>query len=204
MIFQPRIVIVVSGRWDVSGEKIMANTRGGALGLLLFVTAALVYGQIDLPSLPGAGQTLTRQQQKVLEVWLSRHSEYRIAKDEDCVCPDDIKQIRTGSGGAWKAVPGYHPYVATGDFNSDGQEDFAVAVVERSKNQNGFALLVFNGPFKSEAAPPAFIKEGLDLTYRGLFYGPPRPKPYRLVVGRFESDTGSVLTPHGRTYKFDE
>ena len=183
----------------------MASIRG-ALGLLFFMTAALVYGQTNLPSpaLPRSGHTLTQQEQRVLEGWLSRHLQYRVAKDEDCACPDDIKQIRTGSGGVWKAVADYHPYVATGDFNGDGQEDFAAAVVERSKDQNNFALLVFNGPFKSETASPSFIKEGLDLMYRGLFYGPPRPKPYRLVVGRFESDTGSVLVPDGRSYRLDE
>ncbi len=181
----------------------IVGTRG-ALGSLLFMTA-LVCGQTDLlsPASTRSGRTLTQQEQKVLEAWLSRHPEYRIAEDEDCACPDDIRQMRAGSGGVWKAVADYRPYVATGDFNGDGQEDFAVVVVERSKKRSNFTLLVFNGPFESETVSPAFIKSGLDLMYRGLFYGPPRPKPYRLVVGRFESDTGSVLVPHGRGYRLD-
>src|SRR2546422_7028023 len=49
--------------------------------------------------------------------------------------------------------------------------------------RSNFALVVFNGPFKSETASPAFIQSGLDLRYSGLFYGPPRPKPYRLLLG---------------------
>jgi len=173
-----------------------------ALGLLFLIMASLGYGQSDDPlRVPPVRYTLTQQEQTVLQNWLSQHPEYRVAEDGDCECADDIKQMRAGDGGVWKAVPDYHPYAATGDFNSDGQQDFAVAVIKRSKAKNNFALLVFNGPFPLGSASPAFIREGLDLTYRGLFYGPPRPRPYRLVVGRFESDTGSVLVPHGRTYK---
>ena len=150
-----------------------------------------------------SGHTLTAQEQKILQKWLAHHPEYRIATDEDCDCPDDIKQMKAGWGGAWKPVPDYHPYIGTGDFNGDGVEDFAVVVVERSKLENNFALVVFNGPFKLETASPAFIKSGLDLKYQGLTYGPPRPKPYRLLLGRFESDSGSLLIPHGRSYRIE-
>jgi hypothetical protein len=141
------------------------------------------------------GHTLTTQEQNVLKSWLTYHPEYRIATDEDCDCADDIKQMKAGWGGAWKPVPDYHPYIATGDFNSDGAEDFAVVVVDRSKKENNFALVVFNGPFKSETASPAFMRSGLDLKCQGLSYGPPRPKPYRLLLGRFESDSGVLLIP---------
>ena len=177
----------------------------GVRGLLLLMMTALIYGQTDLP--PSAsqrsGHTLTQLEQRVLQGWLSQHTDYRVATDADCECADDIKRMRSGSGGGWKAAPDYHPYVATGDFNGDGVEDFAVAVVERSKQENNFALLVFNGPFESEIVSPAFMKSNLELKYQGLFYGPPRPKPYRLLVGRFESDTGSLLLPHGRGYTLD-
>ena len=88
--------------------------------------------------------------------------------------------------------------------NGDGVEDFAVVLMDRSKQKNNFVLVVFNGPFKSESASPAFIKSGLELKYQGLAYGPPRPKPYRLLVGRFESDSGVVLIPHGYGYKLGD
>jgi len=143
---------------------------------------------------------LKAREQKVLESWLGHHPQYRIATDRDCDCAEDIEQMRAGLGGAWKPVPDYHPYTATGDFNGDGVEDFAVVVVEQSKQENNFALVVFNGPFESETASPAFMKSGLDLKYQGLFYGPPRPKPYRLLLGRFESDSGLLLVPRGRGY----
>lgn len=109
--------------------------------------------------------------------------------------------MKAGYGGNWKAVPDYHPYVATGDFNSDGVSDFAIIVIDGSKSAHNFTLLVFNGPFGSKPAAPAFVESGLDLRNEGLSFGPPRPKPYRLVVGPFESDNTWILFPSGHTYK---
>lgn len=149
-----------------------------------------------------SGHTLAAQEQKVLESWMAQHTEYRVATDQDCDCADDIKQMKAGWSGKWKPVLDYHPYVATGDFNGDGVEDFAVIVIDQSKQEKNFAIVVFNGPFKAEIASPAFFESGLDLKYQGMFYGPPRPKPYRLLVGRFESDSGGVLVPHGSSYKW--
>jgi hypothetical protein len=111
--------------------------------------------------------------------------------------------MRKGVGGQWKPVPDYQPYVATGDFNNDGDGDFAAVVVDTTKPiDKGFTLLVFNGPFttSSENAIPAFEKGGLNLQGAGLFFGPPRPQPHRLVVGRFESE-GMLLQPSGRSYR---
>jgi hypothetical protein len=163
---------------------------------------ALVCSALTVPA--WAGHTLTAQEQKVLQSWLAYHAEYRAATDEDCDCADDIQQMKAGFGGVWKPVSDYHPYAATGDFNGDGVEDFAVAVVDRSKQEKNFALVVFNGPFKLESASPAFLEAGLELRSYGLFYGPPRPKPYRLLVGRFESDSGSLLIPQGHGYRLGD
>lgn len=150
-----------------------------------------------------SGHTLTAQEEKVLKSWLAQHTEYRLATDGDCDCADDIKKTKVGSGGIWKPIPDYHPYIATGDFNSDGMRDFAVVVIDPSKREKNFALVVFNGPFESDTASPAFLKTALDLKYTGLFYGPPRPKPYRLLLSGFDSDSGSLLIPHGHGYKLD-
>lgn len=147
------------------------------------------------------GHTLTSQEQGTLTTWLARHPEFRVATDADCGCPEDIQKMKTGYGGNWTAVPDYHPYAATGDFNSDGVSDFAVVVITRSKSAQNFALIVFNGPFGSKAASPAFFQSGLDLRGQGLSFGPPRPKPFRLVVGPFESDNTAILVPQGRSYK---
>lgn len=159
---------------------------------------------IALPTAAWGGHALTSQEQEILGVWLTRHPQFRVATNGDCDCAEDIKQMKAGYGGSWTPVPDYHPYTATGDFNSDGVDDFAVVVVDRSKSTHNFALLVFNGPFGSNAVPPAFVESGLDLHGKGLFFGPPRPKPYRLVVGPFESDNTAILVPRGRTYKLGE
>jgi hypothetical protein len=150
-----------------------------------------------------SGHTLAPQDQKVLKDWLAKHREYRLATDEDCDCAGDIQDMKTGYGGKVKPIPDYHPYVATGDFNGDGVRDFAVVLIDRSKKEKNFALIVFNGPFDSDIASPAFMQSGLDLKYSGLSYGPPRPKPYRLLLGPFESDSGVLLIPDGRSYKLD-
>jgi len=93
---------------------------------------------------------------------------------------------------------GLSTIVASGDFNGDGQVDFAVVVLNQSKGKRQFTLLVFNGPFVSSEVAPAFVDSDLDLKGSGLFYGPPRPTPYRLAIGRFESE-GTTLLPHGAT-----
>lgn len=147
------------------------------------------------------GHTLTQGQQKILDAWLSQHPTYREATDADCDCSDDIQQMRTGYGGNWTPYSDYHPYAVTGDFNSDGATDFAVAVIDRSKSTNAFTLLIFNGPFGSKPAAPAYVESGLDLHGQGMSFGPPRPKPYRIVVGPFESDNTWILVPKGHSYK---
>ena len=162
-------------------------------------TAVLVLvGSLAIVPSASAGHTLTAGQQKVLASWLTTHPELRIATDADCKCDADIQQMKKGAGGIWGPVPDYHPYVATGDFNSDGTTDFAVVVIDNSKSVKNFELVVFNGPFGHQAKSPAFIQSGLDGG--ALFFGPPRPKPYRLVIGTFESE-GTILVPQHRTYR---
>jgi len=128
--------------------------------------------------------------------WLSQHKDYRLATDADCDCDEALIVVRKGSGGA--PVPNYHPYTATGDFNGDNSEDSAFVVVQKSGRSDGFALLIFNGP--SMASSPSFIEEGLELRGNGLVFGPPRPKPYRLVMGPLESE-GAILEPTGSGYE---
>jgi hypothetical protein len=100
------------------------------------------------------GHTLTAQEQEILKDWLAQHKQYRLATDEDCDCAGSIDDMKTGYGGKVKPIPNYHPYVATGDFNGDGVRDFAVVVIDRSKHEKNFTLVVFNGPFDSETASP--------------------------------------------------
>jgi hypothetical protein len=149
-----------------------------------------------------ASHTLNANQQRVINFWLQHHPEYRLATDNDCQCVDAIRRMRQGYGGIYKPVPDYHPYMVSGDFNGDGVLDFAVFVVNRRTRK--FKLLVFNGPFSYADVSPAFASEdgGFDAR-QAFFYGPPRPKPYRLLIGPFESDNSVLLIPNGQTYKYD-
>jgi hypothetical protein len=149
-----------------------------------------------------SGGTLTADQQKVIASWLVQQVNYRLATDADCNCPLDIKQMRDGYGDPRYALPDYHPFTATGDFNDDGAEDFAVALIDAKADADRFTLMVFNGPFSNGPVEPAFIKPGLDLRRDRLFYfGSHKPKPYRLMVGPFNSDSGFRLRPSGTTYR---
>jgi len=142
---------------------------------------------------------------QITQKWLGEHPGSRIATERDCGdCSEQIAAIRKGMGGAWKPVPGYQPYYSVGDFNGDGQRDFAVVVATQDKSPKHFILLVFNGPLDaSKPQKPAFVSEPMDLTEQGLFFGPPRPKPYRLLVGGFESE-GRLLLPKGKGYSWDQ
>jgi hypothetical protein len=167
---------------------------------MCFKQLALFY--FLLVALPAwCGHTLTKQEEKVLTLWLSQHPTYRAATDSDCDCSDDIEQMKGGYGGNWTPYPDYHPYVITGDFNNDRAMDFAADVIDSSRTAKNFTLLIFNGPFNSKKATPAYVKSGLDLRGQGMSFGPPRPKPYRIVVGPFESDNTWILVPKGHTYK---
>ena len=163
------------------------------------ITAALFASSVN----PGfAGQhTSTAAQKQVASYWVAKHPGYRIATDKDCACEEELHKIREeGYGGRWKPVPYYHPYTVAGDFNGDGELDFAVAVL-RTKVSHEFKILVFNGPIRLHEAPSVLEMDG-SIAGVGLFYGPPRPKPYRLVVSAFESE-GDVLVPKGRTYRVE-
>lgn len=139
-----------------------------------------------------------------LEAWLSAHPSYRIAIETDCTyCDNSIKDMRTKPYGDWKPLPDYQPYFTVGDFNSDSVDDFAVAVIDELKRDKKFRILVFNGPFNtSSLSKPAFVSGPIDLSNAGMFYGGPRPKPWRLLAGPFESE-GTLLVPQGKTYKWE-
>jgi hypothetical protein len=156
---------------------------------------------VSLVTTADAGHTLTARQSGVVASWLTTHSGFRVATSTDCACAEDIAEMRKGFGGRWKPVRDYAPYVATGDFNGDGQSDFAVVVIDVSRpREHSFVLLVFNGPSLSARRPPTFTQRDLDMRGKGLFFGAPRPKPHRLVVGVFESE-GAILQPVGSSYR---
>ena len=136
----------------------------------------------------------------LVESWLRKNPDFRVAIERDCGdCLEEITAIRRGMGGQWKAIPNYHPYYMVGDFNGDGVEDFAFVAVSKNMSKK-FKVIIFNGPFTDGAdQAPSFISNAMNMSGNGLFFGPPRPKPYRLIVGGFESE-GRLLLPKGAGY----
>ena len=140
------------------------------------------------------------EQKIVILNWLSKNSNLRLALDEDCRCQESLKAIRSETHESWKKNPNYHPYYIPGDFNNDQSEDVAIVAVEKT-NPAKSMLIIFNGPLgQPQSATPAFTSNKLS---GALFYGAPRPKPFRLVIGAFSSE-GVVLEPKAETYKADQ
>jgi hypothetical protein len=145
-----------------------------------------------------AGHTLTAEHQKILTAWIAANPQYRAAADADCSCEMDIREMRRGYGDPQFAVPDYRPYQATGDFNEDGRIDFAVVLINNT-NTADWAIAVFNAPFAG--AKPAFLRRGLQKDGLALFYfAAPRPKPWRLCFGAFQSEC-EVLEPQRGGYR---
>jgi hypothetical protein len=163
-------------------------------GILL--TAAFAFAAIAVRAASPGSQ--------VLNAYLSEHPQLRRATVSDCgACSDDIEKVRRGDPPNWPAVPNYEPYEISADLNGDGEPDAAVVLFDTAKASNPFTLVIFNGPFRANRIAPSFIQRNLDLRGGGLFFGPPRPKPYRLVVGAFESE-GAIIEPTGQGYRWGE
>lgn len=122
--------------------------------------------------------TLDAKQRMGLLRWLAANPLYALIVHDYCGCADAQNE---------------NPYVAVGDFNSDGQSDLAVLLGFKDGTAGPVALFIFNGPFSGDAPTVAFTTSGWarnDVLYAGatLFIGPP------------ESDNGYSLVPKGQTY----
>ena len=126
-----------------------------------------------------------------LETWLQSRPRLRLATEKDCRNIEGLVASRTEYG------RDYQPYYVLGDFNRDGQQDFAVALIDRRKSARKFAIAIFNGPFNQRrTSSPSFFTEGVDLSDGGLFV----LSGNRLVAGVFQSDNCVVLQPRRGTY----
>ena len=138
------------------------------------------------------------EHQRILESWLrGQRTRWRVAEEADNENAEGLAATRSA-----RSEP-YHPYYAAGDFNADGQEDFAVALIHPRRRELKFELAVFNGPFRSDGRriAPAFFVSGLDLRRGGLIFGAPASPSDQLVVGVFESDDCYILRPRRRSYR---
>lgn len=122
---------------------------------------------------------LDARQRASLLRWLAANPLYALIVHDYCECAN---------------AQGNHPYVATGDFNIDGQSDFAVLVGFKDGTAGPVALFVFNGPFNGDMPAAAFTATG--WTHRDALYA-----SGGLFIGPSESDNGYSLVPKGQTYE---
>lgn len=166
----------------------------GSILLVLIMVIGIKAQQAEVPDYFSA------EHRTILQKWLAKNPKFMVATDKNCgQCAEEIANQRRLSGAD------YHPYYVVGDFNGDGKKDFAVALTELEADDEGraeqkFMVLVFNAPLSRRTAIPAFKKDDLILRDGGLFFGPPRPRPYRLFIGLFGNDQGLTLIPRGRKY----
>jgi hypothetical protein len=165
-------------------------------GRLILVSYCLAIVALSVAANPLSAQIVSTadlrpQHRGTLERWLEGKLMLKLATESDCRNREGLKASRQEYG------RNYQPYYAVGDFNRDGQQDFAVALVNQQKRSRIFAIAIFNGPFNQRRLnSPAFFAEGIDLSEGGLVI----LSGNRLVAGVFQSDDCVVLRPRGRAY----
>jgi hypothetical protein len=142
---------------------------------------------------------------------LATHQDLRPVRLEDCEdrwvdsagnehvesCRRLVQELR-----AWTKDPAANPFYTKGDFNGDGKEDFAVVLTDAHQSKTGAksaTVVVFNGPFQSAGAVEAvFSLSGRSVSESFLGYGPPRGKPWHLIIGSPESEGRALVWRNGR------
>jgi len=136
---------------------------------------------------------------EVLQNWLASKPSWRPAIENDAYIGSTKEwreylknEIRT-----W----GNHPFYVADDFNSDGNQDFAVILIKKAGRSYKYAVAIFNGSFSgNKKVAPTFYSErvvgggDLLLWVKGDEFG------NRFIVGPPASDSGTSITPRGRKY----
>ena len=172
----------------------LKNLLGKVSGAKLFYSAVLVLVLIP-QSLPaqasggGDGLAVMSYAQRVpMQKWLKANGFYRLATEaRDCSNSEGLSRTRE----YWGAL--YYPYYKAGEFNLDGNDDFAVALIDTRKTKDNFDVAIFHGDGRGGYSPkPFYISRGHDLASGGLFYNG-FGRGGRLFAGSFESDDGTVF-----------
>lgn len=131
---------------------------------------------------------LSPQHEEVIKLWLASRPELRPATDADYAFKADLAAERIG-------YASFHPYYAVADFNGDGQEDFAVALVNTRKRTANFTIAVFNGSKVRANAPaaPTFLGEGYDLRRRAFTLSEDTENSRRTILFAENPENGICL-----------
>ena len=167
-----------------------AKLFSGALLVCFMLALTSARTRMGQEGMPGY---ISDEHKTVLEKWLKQKPNLKVATAED-LDPSLVQVVKDMFPDRADA-----PFYAVGDFNDDGQKDFAVGLVIKDKPE-GLALAVFNGPLGKTAGRPAFYDE--DGFGRGapLFISTDDRGREVLQVG-LGTDTRTVLIkPKGKGY----
>lgn len=165
-------------------QKILLAIMSAA-ALCAIVTITPVRGQVD------SATYVLASHRNLLSQWLKTRPGLRLATERDCANREGLSATRQENGAS------YQPYYAVGDFNRDGQPDFAVALISENRRSRRFAVAIFNGPFTaSRSNTPNFLADGIDLSDGGLVW----LSGNRLLAGVFQSDDCVRFIARGKTY----
>ncbi|MGH6871882.1 MAG: hypothetical protein ACREHE_10275 [Rhizomicrobium sp.] len=159
------------------------------------LTAGLALAACREAACPAPDLALLGDGQKAaLAAFLEARPELRVPDESECGCAQDLDDMRRHGSGGWPQ-PDYQPYLAVGDFNGDGEKDFAVVVVDAS---GGARVAIFNGPFpRYSPATPAGLFRFEFRKFTALFI---EKDNGRLLLGQFGTE-GCVYVPAGPAYE---
>ena len=162
--------------------------------MLLALAAVLVGPEQPRAAAPAEPAYLKPADRSMVRQWLAAHPGYRLATDADCRCDDDIRQMRDPKLSGALSAPDFHPYYARGDFDRDGHQDLALGV-HSSGERGQFRVLVLSKVAKPFLSDPFLLGEA-------IFRSRPGTKPDLLLVGRFETEAGSLEPRRAGGYRY--
>lgn len=140
-----------------------------------------------------ADPVLPAMHQKLIDAWVAKHPQYRLASLDDCRCQDGINEMRTGWGVGKARHPrqkDYLPYYLEGSFA--GNPGFA-ALFRNVSGPFAAKIVVFSVPQgNSRAIDYPFVSEGT-LEQVGLFR-----VGTKLLVGEFGSEAEALEVPRDK------
>ena len=177
----------------------MTSVRPGCATIALICSVAWGSQAVPANNSTELPTYIDRNAASAITSWLVRNPDYHVLDDSDCKCNDDLMETRTQTHGVWVGNPEYHPYYVLGDFNGDGRLDVAIGVGKRGLSGKFSVLIIDN--YEAQHAPigGGFLSRPFDIG-EALFFGPPRPKPYSLLVGHFDSEGWEFIPKRGGQY----